>query len=148
MRVPLDSVPNQLVHYYTVLSVDPADPTPLYAQLDRGIRAAIAAGRLKSGDRLPTVRQLAVELKINANTVAKVYAELERAGVLATQRGIGTFVRENPTQTVSATRRDRERELRPLVDRLLADASAIGISLPEIVAFIKALEAKNAKEKT
>ena len=131
-----------------MLSVDPADPTPLYAQLDRGIRAAIAAGRLKSGDRLPTVRQLAVELKINANTVAKVYAELERAGVLATQRGIGTFVRENPTQTVSATRRDRERELRPLVDRLLADASAIGISLPEIVAFLKALEAKNPKEKT
>ena len=129
-----------------MLFVDPSDPTPLYAQLDRGIRAAIAAGRLKVGDRLPTVRQLAVELKINANTVAKVYAELERAGVLATQRGIGTFVRENPTQTVAATR--RERDLRPLVDRLLADASAIGISLPEIVAFLGALEAKNTKEKT
>ena len=117
-----------------MLFVDPNDPTPLYAQLDRGIRAAIAAGRLKVGDRLPTVRQLAIELKINANTVAKVYAELERAGVLATQRGIGTFVRENPTLIVSTTRRDRERDLRPLVERLLADASAIGISLPEIVA--------------
>ena len=86
-----------------VFGVDPADPTPLYAQLDRGIRAAIVAGRLSVGDRLPTVRQLAVELKINANTVAKVYAELERAGVLATQRGIGTFVRENPTLTGTAT---------------------------------------------
>jgi GntR family transcriptional regulator len=144
----------QLTLYYFsstilhMLLVDPSDPTPLYAQLDRGIRAAIAVGRLKVGDRLPTVRQLAVELKINANTVAKVYAELERAGVLATQRGIGTFVRENPTPTVSATRRDRERDLRPLVDRLLADASAIGISLPEIVAFLEALEAKNIKEKT
>src|SRR5882672_6272738 len=84
----------------------------------------------------------------SAYTVAKVYAELERAGVLATQRGIGTFVRENPTLTGTATRRDRERELRPLVDRLLADASAIGISLQEIVAFLKTLEAKNAKEKT
>jgi GntR family transcriptional regulator len=129
-----------------VLSVDAADPTPLYAQLDRGIRAAIAAGRLTVGDRLPTVRQLALELKINANTVAKVYAELERAGVLATQRGNGTFVREKPTPTITPARRDRE--LRPLVDRLLADASAIGVSLPEIVAFLDTLAAKMPKGKT
>ena len=128
-------------------TVDPADPTPLYAQLDRGIRAAIAAGRLKAGDRLPTVRQLAVDLRINANTVAKVYAELERAGVLATQRGIGTFVRDTPTPIGSTTRRDRERELRPLVDRLLADASAIGYSLPEILDYLENLVARAAKEK-
>src|SRR5215208_5055819 len=121
-----------------MFSVDPADPTPLYAQLERGIRAAIAAGRLNVGDRLPTVRQLAVDLRINANTVAKVYAELERAGVLATQRGIGTFVRDTPTTAVATTRRDRERELRPLVDRLLADASAFGISLPEILQYLEA----------
>src|SRR6187551_4122523 len=107
-----------------MFTVDPSDPTPIYAQLDRGIRAAIASGRLTVGDRLPTVRQLAVDLRINANTVAKVYAELERAGVLTTQRGIGTFVRKTPTPGPAA-RRDRERELRPLVDRLLADALAI-----------------------
>jgi len=130
-----------------VFSVDSADPTPLYAQLDRSIRAAIAAGRLKVGDRLPTVRQLAVDLRINANTVAKVYAELERAGVLATQRGIGTFVRDTPTAVGPTTRRDRERELRPLVDRLLADASAFGISLTEIVQYIDALAARQTKEK-
>ncbi|MGH7620024.1 MAG: GntR family transcriptional regulator [Gemmatimonadaceae bacterium] len=130
-----------------MLTVDPADPTPLYAQIDRGIRAAIAAGRLRPGDRLPTVRQLAVELRINANTVAKVYAELERAGVLATQRGIGTFVRDKPITLASATRRDRERELKPLVDRLLADASAIGIPLHEIVQYVKTLEARQSKER-
>jgi GntR family transcriptional regulator len=130
-----------------MLTVDPSDPTPLYAQLDRGIRAAIASGRLKPGDRLPTVRQLAVDLRVNANTVAKVYAELERAGVLATRRGIGTFVRDNPTPPPVATRRDRERELRPLVDRLLADASAIGIPLHEIVQYLKTLEARYPKEK-
>ena len=128
-------------------TVDPADPTPLYAQLDRGIRAAIAAGRLKAGDRLPTVRQLAVDLRINANTVAKVYAELERAGVVATQRGIGTFVRDNPSSTAPTTRRDRERELRPLVDRLLADASAIGIPFQEVMQYLKGLETRT-KEKT
>jgi GntR family transcriptional regulator len=129
-----------------VWTVDPADPTPLYAQLDRGIRAAIAAGRLKAGDRLPTVRQLAVDLRINANTVAKVYAELERAGVLATQRGIGTFVRDNPSSPAPTTRRDRERELRPLVDRLLADASAIGIPFHDVMQYLKSLETRT-KEK-
>ena len=130
-----------------MFSVDSADPTPLYAQLDRSIRAAIAAGRLNVGDRLPTVRQLAVDLRINANTVAKVYAELERAGVLATQRGIGTFVRDTPTHAPLTTRRDRERELRPLVDRLLADASASGITLTEIVQYIDSLAARQTKEK-
>jgi GntR family transcriptional regulator len=134
-----------------VFSVDPLDPTPLYAQLERSIRAAIAAGRLKVGDRLPTVRQLAVDLRVNANTVAKVYAELERAGVLATQRGIGTFVRDTPTPAGPTARRDRERELRPLVERLLADASAIGITFPEILQYLESLtgRATNAtKEKT
>jgi GntR family transcriptional regulator len=130
-----------------VFSVDSADPTPLYAQLDRSIRAAIASGQLSVGDRLPTVRQLAVDLRINANTVAKVYAELERAGVLATQRGIGTFVRDMPHALAQTTRRDRERELRPLVDRLLADASAVGITLPEIVQYIEALASRQTKEK-
>lgn len=130
-----------------MFAVDPADPTPLYAQLERSIRAAIASGRLRVGDRLPTVRQLAVDLRINANTVAKVYAELERAGVVASQRGIGTFVHDLSTTRSSTRRRDRERELRPLVDRLLADASAIGISLQEILLYLKNLETKNAKEK-
>jgi len=133
-----------------VFSVDPLDPTPLYAQLERAIRAAIAAGKLRVGDKLPTVRQLAVDLRINANTVAKVYAELERAGVLATQRGIGTFVRDTPTPAGPTTRRDRERDLRSLVERLLADASAIGISATEILQYLESLVARatTAKEKT
>jgi GntR family transcriptional regulator len=131
-----------------VFTVDSSDPTPIYAQLERAIRAAIAAGRVATGDKLPTVRQLAVDLRVNANTVAKVYAELERAGVLATQRGIGTFVRAQPTPPTASTRRDRERELRPLVDRLLADASAIGIPFHEVVQYVKHLEARHTREKS
>jgi GntR family transcriptional regulator len=132
-----------------VFIVDPHDPTPLYAQLDRGIRAAIAAGRLRGGDRLPTVRQLALDLRINANTVAKVYAELERAGVLATQRGIGTFVSNQPLDQPSppANRRDRERELRQIVERLLADASVLGLTLPDVIHHLKALEAAHSRER-
>jgi len=128
--------------------ISATDRTPLYAQLERAIRFAIATERLRVGERLPTVRQLAVDLRINANTVAKVYTELERAGLLATQRGIGTFVRAVPTPPAGSTRRDRERELKPLVERLLADASAIGISLHDVVQYVKTLESRSTKENT
>jgi GntR family transcriptional regulator len=110
--------------------VDAADPTPLYAQLERAIRSAIVNGRLRPGDQLPTVRQLAVDLRINANTVAKVYAELERAGVLETRRGVGTFIREGDPAAVRHG--DREERLRTLVDRFLAEAAALGYSAREL----------------
>jgi GntR family transcriptional regulator len=74
------------------LSIDPRHPTPIHAQLERAIRAAIATGRLEPNEQLPTVRQLAVQLQINANTVARVYTHLERLGLLETRRGVGTFV--------------------------------------------------------
>lgn len=128
-----------------MLSVDPTDPTPIYAQLERAIRAEIAAGRLRSGDRLPTVRQLAVELRINANTVAKVYSELERVGVLATQRGVGTFVREpNDVHLPKPNARERERKLLQLTDRLLADAHAAGLGIDDI---IRHLESRRTHER-
>src|SRR5512145_1517916 len=114
-----------------VVSLDPRDPTPIYAQLERGLRAAIAAGRLAPGDQLPTVRQLAVELRVNANTVARVYADLERRGVLETRRGVGSFVSATPAQAQPA--RDRERRLRAFVTRVLADADAAGFSVHELV---------------
>lgn len=114
-----------------VVSLDPRDPTPIYAQLERGLRAAIATGRLAPGDQLPTVRQLAVDLRINANTVARVYADLERRGVLETRRGVGSFVSAGPVQAQPP--RDRERRLRAFVTRVLADADAAGFTLEEIL---------------
>ncbi|MBS1912875.1 MAG: GntR family transcriptional regulator [Bacteroidetes bacterium] len=114
-----------------LFQIDPSDPTPIYAKLERAIRLAIASGRLNAGDQLPTVRQLAVDLRINANTVAKVYAELERAGIVATRRGVGTFVVARRSQAAST--RDRERELRMLEDRFLADAAALGYSVEEVL---------------
>lgn len=123
-----------------MLIVDPTDPTPLYAQLDRRIRAAIASGQLKVGDRLPTVRQLASDLRINANTVARVYSDLERAGLLATRRGVGTFVREAPAAQSATLKRDREQDLHALVQRLLADAAAIGFSPAEVIRCIESLD--------
>jgi GntR family transcriptional regulator len=115
--------------------IDDTDPTPMYAQLERAIRVSIATGRLRPGDKLPTVRQLAVDLRINANTVAKVYGELERAGVLETQRGVGTFVQEVGSQ--AASRSDRERQLMALADRFLTGAVTLGFSAHEAIALLK-----------
>ena len=115
-------------------ALDAGDRTPLHAQLERGILSAIATGRLTVGDQLPTVRQLAVHLKVNANTVAKVYAHLERDGVLETRRGVGTFIAaRTPSPREDSLRRT---ELNRLVDRFLADLSHHGFgvddALPEI----------------
>jgi GntR family transcriptional regulator len=111
--------------------VDSRSPTPIYAQLDRAIRASIATGALERGAQLPTVRQLAVDLAVNANTVAKVYAQLERDGILETRRGVGTFVREAPTPQTA--RSHRERELRELIRRFVGDAALLGFTLPELI---------------
>jgi len=113
--------------------ISATDRTPLYAQLERAIRFAIATERLRVGERLPTVRQLAVDLRINANTVAKVYTELEREGVLETRRGVGTFVRTRDLPVLRGRRSDRERELRLLMDRFLSEATALGFSPEEVL---------------
>ena len=111
--------------------IDANDPTPIHAQLNRMLRAAIASGRLAAGDQLPTVRQLAVDLRINANTVARVYGELERDGVLETRRGVGTFIRAAATRARSQS--EHHRQLRAFVTRVAADATAMGFSLDEVV---------------
>jgi GntR family transcriptional regulator len=118
-----------------MFTIDPLDPTPLYAKLERAIRVAIATGRLRLGDRLPTVRQLAVDLRVNANTVAKVYGELERCGVLETRRGVGTFVRATELEAVPEL--ERARQLAALADRYLADAAALGYTAEEAVGHLR-----------
>src|ERR1041384_1128423 len=114
-----------------MFQVDTSHPTPLYHQLERSIRFAIATGKLGIGDQLPTVRQLAVDLRINANTVAKVYTELERTGVVETRRGVGTFVTARPNE--AASRRDRERHLRELADHFIAQWHERGFSLDDMI---------------
>ena len=125
-----------------ILSVDPRHPTPLYAQLERGIRAAIATGRLAPGTQLPTVRELAVELSVNANTVSRVYVDLERAGVLQTRRGVGTFVSNEPPPQVALKKSQREPELRALVQRLLDEAAARGFTADDVLKQLKQSIAK------
>ncbi|HEX6047264.1 MAG TPA: GntR family transcriptional regulator [Pyrinomonadaceae bacterium] len=124
-----------------IFSLSPSHPMPLYAQLTRAIQFAIATGKLRIGEQLPTVRQLAVELRINANTVAKVYAELERSGVLETRRGVGTFV--SARHFAASRRDDHEKHLNQLVDRFLEEASAMGFSLDDV---LDQLQSRRKKE--
>jgi len=115
----------------SLVAIDPHDRTPLYAQLERALRAAIATGRLRPGDQLPTVRQLAVELRINANTVARVYVDLERSGVIETRRGVGSFVTATPNQAHPP--HDHERRLHAFVTRVLADADRAGFTIDDLM---------------
>src|SRR6058998_2139285 len=119
-----------------LVQIDPRDPTPIYAQLERAVRAGIATGRLRPGDQLPTVRQLAVDLQVNANTVARVYAELERAGIIETKRGVGSFINATPAQAHPP--REHERRLRAFATRVLADADAAGFTVDDVIAALRA----------
>ena len=109
---------------------------PVYRQLIDQVRAGMASGALSSGDQLPTVRQLAVDLAINPNTVLRAYRELELGGLLETQQGTGTFI------TQKKPRRDdveRERQLNQLVGEFLARAGAAGFTAEELLKQLREL---------
>ena len=110
--------------------IDPTDPTPVDAQLVRTIRSAIGAGLLEPGEPLPTVRQLAVELKVGANAVSRAYAELQRQGVLATKRGVGAVVSATPADIGQEALLD---ELSALEDTFLRQANVLGFSLNDVI---------------
>src|SRR2546423_7123118 len=127
----------------SLVAIDPKDATPLHAQLERAIRVGIATERLRPGDQLPTVRQLAVDLRINANTVARVYLALEREGVLATKRGVGTFITEKVPK--SAHEEHRKRRLGALIDQFLTEATALGYSPDEVTQHLARRVTEGAK---
>ncbi len=110
--------------------IDSKSGVPFYRQIIEQIKYAISRGGLRGGDRLPTVRQLAVELSINPNTVIRAYRELEIEGVLETQQGSGTFV---GNQRPEIDRLERQRMLDQILTELLARASSYGLTLEEIL---------------
>jgi GntR family transcriptional regulator len=127
-----------------IFSLSPSHPMPLYAQLTRAIRFAIVTGKLRVGEQLPTVRQLAVELRVNANTVAKVYTELERSGILETRRGVGTFV--SARHFAANHREEHEKHLDELVDRFVEEGGAMGFSVDDLFDQLQSRRNKEPKK--
>ncbi|HVX61405.1 MAG TPA: GntR family transcriptional regulator [Pirellulales bacterium] len=113
--------------------VDPTNRLPIYRQLGNQIREAVARGRLHPGEQLPSVRDLSRTLVINPNTVARVYTELERDGVLRTRQGLGVFVAEPKAEL---TKRARKAKLEELLDRFLTEAVYLGFSADEVVSAV------------
>ena len=109
---------------------DMASGVPVYRQIIDQILGGIAAGTLAPGDQLPTVRQLAVDLAINPNTVVRAYRELEIRNVLSTQQGVGTFVTAVPVQPDDA---ERQRQLDQLVGEFVARAGGAGFSAEALI---------------
>jgi GntR family transcriptional regulator len=113
-----------------VLRIDSESRVPIYAQIVEQIKAQIAARQLTPGNQLPTIRQLATDLRINFNTVVRAYLELEREGLILTQRGRGTFVADSPEEEALAKMRDEKMEL--IVATALEELCNLGYSRQEV----------------
>lgn len=110
--------------------LDLASGVPVYRQIIDQIMGGMAAGALAGGDQLPTVRQVAVDLAINPNTVGRAYRELEIRGVLETQQGTGTFISHQPVKRDDL---ERERQLNQLVSDFVARAGAAGFTVEDLL---------------
>ena|SRR5690349_10832053 len=117
---------------------------PVYRQIIDQVRAGIAAGALGRGDQLPTVRQLAVDLSINPNTVIRAYRELEIRGVLETQQGTGTFISE---QKIELDNNERQRRLDQLVQEFVARAGSAGFTVDDLVEELGGLRSEVGKKR-
>jgi GntR family transcriptional regulator len=103
---------------------------PVYRQIIDQVRGGLASGSLTSGDQLPTVRQLAVDLAINPNTVLRAYRELELGGLLETQQGTGTFISQRKPRPHDA---ERERQLTQMVGEFVARAGAANFTVEDLL---------------
>jgi GntR family transcriptional regulator len=115
-------------------SISPATGTPIYQQLVEQVRAAVARGRLRPDERLPSVRELSQFLVVNPNTIARAYTELEREGVLYTRPGLGVFVAATPAPVSKRVRRER---LLAHLDGLLVEAVRLGFAAEELLELVE-----------
>jgi len=112
------------------LKLDLRSGVPVYRQIIDQVRGGVAAGMLAAGDQLPTVRQLAVDLAINPNTVLRAYRELELGGMIETHQGTGTFIANKKIVKNSG---ERERQLTQLTNEFAARAGAAGFTVEELL---------------
>ena len=110
--------------------IEPSSAVPIYRQIIDQIKYAIARSDLKPGNQLPTVRQLAVDLAINPNTVGKAYSQLEILGILQTQQGSGTFI---SPQKVEVSELERQEKLDTLCREFISSSASYGFTLDELI---------------
>ena len=114
--------------------IHPSSGVPIYRQIMDQVGAQVTSGRLKPGDLLPSVRQMAVDLEVNMMTVSKAYARLEVEGVLERDRGTGMRVRQ---QTTTARVADRQKDLREVAEHVVTRGLQLGLSDEQILAVVK-----------
>ena len=117
---------------------------PVYRQIIDQVRGAVASGSLRAGDQLPTVRQLAVDLAINPNTVVRAYRELELGGLLETHQGTGTFI---SSQKIKRSEAERERQLSQIVGDCVARAGAAGFTVEDLIEQLHELASEPARRR-
>jgi DNA-binding transcriptional regulator YhcF (GntR family) len=117
---------------------------PVYRQIIDQVRAGVASGTLTAGDQLPTVRQLAVDLAINPNTVLRAYHELELGGLLETQQGTGTFITQKKVKRDEA---ERARQLSQLAGEFLARAGAAGFTVEQLLEQLREMAPDTARRR-
>ena len=121
-------------------SLDPSNGVPIYRQIIRQIEYAILSKRIKSGEQLPTIRSLAVELKTNPNTIAKAYGELEIRGILATQVGSGTYVSDKKPVVEN---NDLHKKIREVLAGFMQEMQNLGIEKRELLKLISEFKASS-----
>ena len=124
-----------------LIAIDSADPRPIYVQIMDEVRRAIIVGNVTTDDPLPSVRQLAAELRINPNTVSQAYRELERDGVVEVRRGQGTYIIRAP-----ATAADRRALARDVASRAVRDAHRNGLDVSELVEALRSADLQHLKK--
>lgn len=125
-------------------SLSNSNGVPFYRQIVNQVVYGVANGVLKAGERLPTVRQLAVDLQVNLNTIVKAYSELEIRGVVNTQQGTGTFIAENQEKIDP---REREAGLERLCAHFLDEVAAFGVKTEKVFPILKKIEKERKSNK-
>ena len=122
------------------LELDFRSGIPIYLQIVERIKEQIASGRLNPGDQLPTVRAMALELRVNFNTVARAYRLLDEAGIISTQQGRGTYILEMPPPEVAESL--RQQALQALMEKFLSDAARLGVKLEDASSLVQAITSR------
>ena len=115
--------------------LDMRSEAPIYVQIVEQVRQRVATGELQPGDQLPTVRQMATDLRVNFNTVARAYRLLDEAGLISTQQGRGTYIWEGPTE--ETLKQLKKKSLEELARNYLDEASRLGYSLEDALEELK-----------